>query len=141
MKTGKFWLAVLAGGVVANIFDFLLHGMILQNAYYGAMPELFNQEANPAWFIFGEFVAVFVFVWVYDKVYGSFGGGLKGGLMYGLYAAVLVNFPTWLFMSVFIKGFPYVLAWIWILSGIGWGVVLGAVVGAMYKKGEAAPAV
>lgn len=136
MKSGKFWLAVLVSGVVVNILDFVLHGMILQNAYYGKMPEVFNPPGNPVWFIIGDFVTMLVFTWVYDKVYRSFWGGAKGGAMFGLYAGVLESFPTWIFMHLVIKGFPYSLSWIWTINGIMWGVIAGAVVGAIYKKAE-----
>jgi D-alanyl-lipoteichoic acid acyltransferase DltB (MBOAT superfamily) len=85
-------------------------------------------------------VAALVFVWVYDRVYGSFGGGWKGGATYGLFAGILVNFPTWLFMNLVLEGFPYGLAWIWTIVGVVYGVILGAVAGALYKK-EAAPAI
>jgi len=33
MKSGKFWLAVLVGGVAANVFDGVLHGVILSSYY------------------------------------------------------------------------------------------------------------
>ncbi len=134
MKSGKFWLAVIAGGFVLNVLDFLLHGLILQNAYYAKLTDVFNQGGSPAPFIIGDFVVAFVYAWVYDKVYGSFGGGLNGGSMFGLYAGVLTSFPTWLFMHLVIQGFPYDLAWIWTLNGIVWSVILGAVLGTIYKK-------
>jgi hypothetical protein len=72
MKTSRFWIAVAVGGVVANIFDYVVHGMILENAYYSKMTELMNQMANPTWYVVGDFVAVFVLAWVFDKVGGSF---------------------------------------------------------------------
>ncbi len=139
MKSGKFWLAVLAAGVVVNVYDFVMHGMILGNTYK-SMPEVFNQTENPTWFIVGDFVAVLVFAWFYDKVYASFGGGTMGGLMYGLYAGVLVSFPTWIFNHLIFAGFPYGMAWQITLLNIIWGVIAGAVLGAIYKKGTVASA-
>ena len=140
MKSSKFWIAVVAAGVVANVFDYVVHGMILQNAYYSKMTDLMNQGGNPTWFVVGDFIAVLVLAWVYDKVYGTFGGGPKGGAMFGLYAGVLVNFPAGIFFHLMFKGFPYSLSWVWIILGIIFYVIVGAVLGAMYKKGEPAPA-
>ena len=134
MKNSKFWIAVVAAGVAVNAFDFVVHGMVLQNAYYSKMADLFNQPGNPVWFIVGDFVAIFVFAWVYDKVYGSFGGGWNAGAMYGLYVGVLVNFPAGIFFHLMFKGFSYALSWIWMIVGIIWYVVAGAILGVLYKK-------
>jgi len=139
MNVKKLLLATLVVGIVANVLDFIVHGQILAGAYYSQLTSLFRQDIPMAWFIIGDFVAALVFVWVYDRVYGSFGGGSKGGATYGLYAGVLVNFPTWLFAAGMYVGFPYGLGWIWVIWGIIYMVILGAVAGVMYKK-EAAPA-
>jgi hypothetical protein len=133
MNAKKLLLAAGAGGVVGNIIDFIVHGMILRGQY-AAHPEVFRQVEAPTWFIIGDFVAALVFVWVYDRVYGSFGGGPKGGATFGLYAGILVNFPTMLFMHLVFDGFSYGMAWAWIIVGILWGVVVGAAIGAVYKK-------
>ena len=139
MNVKKLLLATVVLGIVANILDYIVHGQILTNAYYSKMPSLFNANPPMGWFIFGDFVIALVFVWVYDRVYGSFGGGPKGGATYGFYAGVLVNFPTWLYNAGVYVGFPYALSWIWVIWGIIYAVVLGAVAGAVYKK-EGPPA-
>lgn len=134
MNWKKLLLASLVVGVVMNIVDFVVQGQILQNAYYSRLTSLFRADAPMHWLIVGGFVGAFVFVWIYDRVYASFGGGPKGGATYGLYAGILVNFPTWIFMNLLIVGFPYSLAWIWTIYGVVWGVIAGAVAGAAYKK-------
>jgi hypothetical protein len=134
MNVLKFLIAALVVGVVMNVLDFVVHGMILQGAYYSQLTGLFRQDAPMAWFIIGDFVVALVFVWVYDRVHGSFGGGWKGGATYGLFAGILVNFPTWLFANLMYVGFPYSLAWILTIYGILWTVIAGAVAGMLYKK-------
>jgi hypothetical protein len=134
MNVKKFIPAALAVGVAVNVFDYIVHGQILQGPVYSQLTTLMRADTPMYWLVIGDFVAAFVFVWVYDRVYGSFGGGPKGGAMYGLYAGILVNFPTWIFGHLLINGFTYGLAWIWTIVGILWGVVGGAVAGAMYKK-------
>ena len=140
MKNSKFWIAVAASGVVLNIVDFLLQGMIMNDLYYSRHPDVFNQMANPVWFIIGDFITVFVLAWVYNKVSGSFSSGWKGGAIYGLYAGILVNFPTWIFLHIFLKGFSYKYAWFSTIYGIVWTVIAGAVVAGIYKKSITASA-
>jgi hypothetical protein len=139
MNVKKLLLATLVVGVAANVLDYIVHGQILSGPYYSQLTSLFRQDMPMAWLIIGDFVWALVFVWVYSRVYSSFSGGAKGGATYGLYAGILLNFPANLFMNVMFVGFPYGLAWIWVIWGIISAVIYGAVAGAIYKK-EAAPA-
>jgi hypothetical protein len=138
MKSGKFWLAVLVGGVVANILDYIVWNLWLSPTYMRANTALFRQDTNVAWYIIGDFVAVFVFAWIYDKVAGSFGTTVKHGATAGLYLGIFMSFPTFIFMNLMFNGFPYGLSWIMTIYSIVWYVILGAVVAAMMKKGAAA---
>jgi hypothetical protein len=138
MNYKKFLLAFLVAGVVMNILDFIMHGMILRSTYQ-ANPTLFNQPGTfKGWFIFGDFVAMAVFVLVYNKVFDSFGGGVRGGLIYGLYAGVLMSFPGMIFLHLIFAGFPYSLSWIWTIYFIVAYAILGIVVGVLYKESKAA---
>ena len=138
MKSSKFWIAVAVSGVVMNIVDFVLQGMVMMNMYYAKHTDVFLDTSNPVWFIVGDFVTVFVLAWVYDKVAASFNAGWKGGAMYGLYAGVLVNFPTWIIARLMLRGISYKFAWFSTIYGIVWSVIAAAVIAALYKKGEAA---
>ena len=133
MNVRKFIVAVLGVGVVMNVFDFVVQGMILQNAVYSKIP-LLNQNLPIKWLIIADFVAALVLVWVYVRVSGSFGAGVNGGAQFGFYAGVLVNFPTWIICSLTMNGFPYYLAWVSTVVGIIWCIIAGAVTGALYKK-------
>ena len=140
MKSSKFWIAVLASGVVMNVVDFVVQGMMMVNMYYSKHTEVFSVTANPIWYIIGDFVAVFVLAWVYDKVSGSFSPGMKGGAMYGLYVGILVNFPTWIFAHLMIKGYSYKFAWFSTIYGIVWTVLAAAIIASLYKKSAPASA-
>ena len=138
MKSGKFWIGVGVSGLVMNIVDFVLLGIVMTNLYYSKHADVFLDTSNPVWLIVGDFVTVFVLAWVYDKVAGSFSKGWKGGALYGLYAGVLINFPTWILMHLTVRGFSYKYAWFSTIYGIAWSAIAAAVVAALYKKGEPA---
>ena len=138
MKSGKFWLAVLVAGIVVNILDAIVMGGLFKSTMEGIesmRPDMHNQVP---WFIVGDFLFVLVLAWFYDRAYGSFSGGAKGGATFGLYAGVICNFPLWLFLHLMFKGFPYGFSWMMTVYGILWGVIAGAVLGALYKKPMAA---
>lgn len=134
MNLKRFLMAGLAGGVVGNVLDYVVHGQILTAKYYSQMPSLFRQDTPIPWFLGGTFVAALVLAWVWAKVHASFGSGAKGGALGGLYAGVLIYFPSQIFMHLMFVGFPYALSWIWTIYGILWTVVVGAVIGALYKE-------
>ncbi|MBF8247871.1 MAG: hypothetical protein HW374_671 [Bacteroidetes bacterium] len=136
MKSGKFWMAVVAAGVAASVIDFVLHGLILSGAYYVKLTDLFVQEGSPTFFVLGDFVAMLVLAFVYDKVSASFEKGWKGGALFGAYAGLLITFPGAIFYHLMFKGFPYSLSWIWIVTGVIAYAINGAVLAAVYKKGE-----
>ncbi|MGA9407604.1 MAG: hypothetical protein WBW71_10770 [Bacteroidota bacterium] len=141
MKNSKFWLAVGVAGVALNILDIILQGMVMQNLYYAKHADVFNQATNPVWFVVGDFLSIFILVWVYDKVAGSFSSGWKGGAMFGLYTGILINFPTWIFVHLWLlKGFSYHFAWFSTIYGIVWTVIAGALIAIIYKKAPTAPA-
>lgn len=134
MNVKKFIVAVVGVGVVMNVFDFVVNGLILQKALYANLPSLLRQELPIPWLVIADFVAALVLVWVYVRVSDSFSAGAKGGAEFGLYAGVLVNFPTWIIAHLVFVGFPYSLSWTWTIVGIIWGVIAGAVAGVLYKK-------
>jgi hypothetical protein len=134
MKNGRFWLAVLVAGVVCNAIDFVGQGQLLAHAYYSKMGDVMKMDTPVQWFVLGDFVAVLVLAWVYDKVWTAFGGGLKGGAICGLYLGVFASFPTFHFVFLMFKGYPYPLAWINTLYGIVWYVIAGAILAAVMKK-------
>jgi len=134
MNVRKFIVAVVGVGVVMNVFDFVVNGIILQKAVYAKLPNLLRQDMSIPWLVIGDFIAALVLVWVYVRVSGSFDAGAKGGAQFGFYAGVLINFPTWIMAHLFFVGFPYHLSWTWTVMGILWCVIAGAVAGALYKK-------
>jgi hypothetical protein len=64
MNVKKLLIASVVLGVVWNVLDFLVHGMLLQGMYYSKLPGLFRADVSPGYFVLGDFVAALVFVWV-----------------------------------------------------------------------------
>lgn len=132
MNVGKLLSATAVVGIVVNVFDYVLHDMILSGVIYDGLADVLREDVSIVAIVAAEFVAALVFVWVYDKVRGSFDSGMAGGAVFGLYAGILVAFPAFIFDHLLLAGFTYGLAWTWTLSGIAWGVIAGATAGMMY---------
>ncbi len=131
MNVKKLLIAFLAVGVVMNIIDYVMFTVIMKESI--AANPILRQDASPVWFIIIDFVSALVVVWVFDKVRGSFKAGVAGGALYGFYAGVLLNFPTWIGLSLIIKGFEYKQAWFWTGYGVIWMLIAGCIAGFIYK--------
>lgn len=140
MNVKKLLIAALVVGVVLNVYDFVVHGVLLRGTYE-SLPDLFKQGGSVTGFVIGDFVFALVFVWFYNRVSSSFGGGAANGAKFGFYVGVLLGFPAQLFSQMMFVGFPYTLAWEWVASAIVVGVLAGATAGAVYGTEAKAPAI
>ena len=124
-------VAGIAAGVLYLVFSMFLMGPIL-GSYLVGVPGM---NANPAtmWVVVGELCGGLVLAAVYARTRSIFGVGLKGGATYGVYAAVLVHFPLWLQMSVYV-GWPYGAAWAMTIAGLVLTTIAGALIGLVYEK-------
>ena len=126
-------MVLLVAGIVAAVWyvvwDMFLMGPIL-GSYLAGVPGM---NANPAtmWVVIGDLVACLVLAAVYARTRSIFGVGVKGGATYGVYAGVLINFPMWLFMSVYL-GWPYGTAWVMTIAAILYTTVAGGLIGMVY---------
>ena len=126
---------MVVGGIVVNILDMLVQGMLFQNIFYKNM-TMMRMDVNPFWYIILDFLAVIVFAWFYDRVYNSFNGGVEGGMKYGVMYGIVTSVPTTFFPHLMYEGFPYALVWASIVYAVLWGAILGSIVGKFYKKEE-----
>jgi len=133
MHLKKLILAAFVAGVTINLLDFFVHGMLFENMYYSQVP-LFRRDNTIPFLVLGDFMKGLVFVWVYDRVRGSFASGAAGGAAFGLYAGVLVQFPSNIFLHLLIRDFPYGLTWAWTVYGVVLFVIVGALVGAIDRR-------
>lgn len=128
MTRKQLALSIVAGGIVANVLDFIAHGLVM-GGVYAERTALFRTDGSLLWLNLGDFVSVAVFVWVYQRVRTCFRGGAAGGATFGLYAGVLIGFPTHVFLNLVIVDFGLGLALAWTVHEIVWTVTVGAVVG------------
>jgi hypothetical protein len=126
----KFLAASLAVFVFYFLWDKFLVGPVLG----AAMASIPGAVAEPSmqWVVLGDLFAAMVLTGLYARTRSIFGATPMGGATYGVYAGLLVNFPTWLFMSAYFS-WPYKAAWHATLVLIVVTVVAGAVMGAVYQ--------
>jgi len=126
----KYLAASLAVFVWILIWDNFLGALVMGSAL-SAIPGMLP-EYSKLWETVGDLFAALVVTGLYARVRSVFGTGLAGGATYGVYAGLLANFPTWLFMTVY-AGWPYGATWILTIVGVGLFVVYGAIMGFVYQ--------
>ena len=130
MQFTKFVTAVLVLFAWGFLFDKFLSPTVMGSSMSGIPGVVVPQMM---WLIIGGLVGSAVLVWVYEKVQGSFGSGAKSGAMFGLYTGILMNFPLWLYFTLYVA-WPYRAMWHFTLVNIALMVINGAVIGLVYEK-------
>lgn len=130
-------VAAIVAGVWYVVFDMFLIGPVL-GSFLAQIPGI-NPTPPMMWVVIGDFMAALVQAGVYMRTRSVFGVGARNGAVYGVYAGVLVNFPIWLFMSVYVA-WPYGAAWALTVAGIVITTVGGALMGLVIEKMGAAKA-
>ena len=131
MQLSKALPAIVLVFIWNLVFDNFLQGLLL-GSVMAQIPGM-TGEYSVLWQSVANLFGAIVLVWVYDRVRGAFAGGLSGGAVFGFYAGVLINFPTWLYMTVY-AGWPYKGTWYATLVLVVATVVSGALAGLAYEK-------
>ena len=129
----KYLAAALAVLVWLLVFDNFPVPVLMGSAL-AQIPGM-QADYSKLWETVGDLCAALVLTGLYARVRGVFGATPKGGAVYGVYAGLLVNFPTWLFMTVY-AGWPYGATWHITLILVAATIVAGAVMGAVYQTME-----
>jgi len=132
MNWGKVLLTGLVGGIVVNIYEFIMHGMIMRGTYESY--EVFAREpASPLWFVLLAVIIGIAGAMIFAKTRAAWGPGTKGGLVFGAFVGIIAFFAQF-YYPLTIAGFPYYLAWCWGgIAFIGW-LVFGAVASFFIKE-------
>lgn len=131
MNWGRVLIAGVVAGIVVNLVDFVLHGMIMSSTY--TEYSVFTQEqANPLWFfVIAILIGIFATA-LFAKTRDCWAEGIKGGLTYGFFLGLVFFFQPF-YNPLVLEGFPYYLSWCW--GGINMidALVFGLVIGGLYK--------
>jgi hypothetical protein len=127
----KAILAGVVGGIVVNIYDFLMHGYVMASTYE-KFPIFDVEPANPVWFfVVAVMMGIFGAV-LFARTRSAWPAGVKGGATFGFFLGLVAYFAGF-YNPLVLNGFPYYLAWCWGgINLIGW-VIFGVVAGAIYK--------
>lgn len=137
MNWKQFVIAVIVALVALGVMDYLINVVILGDAYESLMGTIFRTEedmCSKMWAMYiGEFIFVLMFVWIYT--YGVRGRGIMEGFRYGIYIGLLYmpisSLAMWAMLPV--SGW---LAWMWMIFGLIEMIILGLIVGAIYKTAK-----
>jgi hypothetical protein len=135
MQMDRILKTTVALTVLALAFDYVAMNFVL-GGYLATLPFLdTSSSAFSMWGIVGYIVSALVWTLVYDRVRSNFAATAGGGMQFGFYAGLLMNFPTWLFVSNYVKDWPYHAGWVWVCWGIVYALIAGAVTGIVYNMG------
>jgi hypothetical protein len=136
MNMRRILVGTIVLGIVGNALDYVL-GNYVFGAAWAAIPSI-NATPPLMWPIIGDFCAAFMFMLMWDRFSASVGSGASAGFKLGLFAGAFVNFPMTLMWSIYVKDFPYGLAWEMVIVGTIWYGILGAVAAMLDGKSAAA---
>lgn len=126
-------LGGLVAGIVGNIADFVLHGVLLANTYKQYSQVFAQQEANPAKFALVSVMICLLIAVLFAKTRNMWAASWKGGATFGAFFGMAVFFKNFYYPMV-IDGFPYHLAWCWGGIDLINAVLVGAVLGVLIRR-------
>ncbi|MDP1678049.1 MAG: hypothetical protein Q8L88_14425 [Bacteroidota bacterium] len=135
----KVLIGTVAVFIAMNAFDYVVHGMILAEAYK-ATANLWRPDMQSMMWIYSviSLVSAFFFSFIFSK--GFEGKGIAEGARYGLYIGIWMSigmaYGTYAMIAI-----PYAMAMQWFLYGIVGYVLYGIILALVFgKKTEATPA-
>jgi len=139
INVGRVLLGGLIAGVVLNIGESLLNGVVLANDMKAEFDRLRLPDPGGVFIakaVVATFVLGIVIVYIYAAIRSQFGPGVKTAIYAGLFAW----FCYYVYAAVIQTGLGFVSARLAIIGAV-WGLVeysLGAIAGAwLYKEAEA----
>lgn len=132
MNWTRIALAGVAAGVVTNVCEFIVHGLLMAATYEG-LPEVFEQtQASPLYFLAIAIGMALAMAALYARTRSCWPSGVKGGATLGFFVGLFLFFADF-YYPLIIAEFPYYLAWCWGASSILFAVITGSVVSLVYK--------
>ncbi len=140
MKYSKLAIASLAVAFVLWIFDFIVHGVILEPSYKATADAWRPEEEMMKWYpltipCYLLFAIGFTVIWALG--FASKRGGVKSGALYGLLMGICGT--SGVMMGFVYSPTPSLFFFPWLISGLLSGVLAGVVVNYAYKLPPRAP--
>ena len=130
----RFTAAFAAAYIFLFLWGWLLNGVVLKDIY-AQTPNLWRPQSEMMslfhWIIIGQALVVFSFVMIYAS--GFAGGGVIAGIQLGVLLEIAAIGMRMGFYAV--QPFPGKLILYGSVSGIIEMIIVGAIVGAIYKPG------
>jgi hypothetical protein len=124
-------LAVLAAFICWVVLDFVIHGILLRQAY-GETAGLWRpmEEMKMGLMYLVTFISCLAFVLIYALLVGKkgLGTGVAYGCLFGLGAGISMGYGTYSVQPI-----PYMMALSWFLGTLVEGTLAGLIVGAIVK--------
>ena len=130
----RFIVAFLAADIFIFFWGWLLNGVLLKDVY-AQTPNLWRSQSEMMslfhWIIIGQALVVFAFVMIYAS--GFAGGGVIAGIRLGLLLEIAA---IGMRMGIYaVQPFPGKLIVYGSVGGLVEMIIVGAIVGAIYKPG------
>jgi hypothetical protein len=124
--------AALSIFILWNVVDFIVHGVILKNAYE-ATASLWRpmEEMKMGLMYFTVLISTIVFVAIYKRLVSnkSMGNAIQYGALFGFGAGVTMGYGSYAFMPI-----PYSMALTWFLDVFIRTILAGLLLGLIVKK-------
>jgi hypothetical protein len=131
----KFILAFIAAYMFLFLWGWLLNGVFLKDVY-AETPNLWRTQSEMLslfhWIILGQALVVFAFVMIYAS--GFAGGGVRAGIQLGILLEIAAIGMRMGFYAV--QPLPGKLVIYGSVSGLIEMIIVGAIVGTIYKPGS-----
>ena len=128
----RFILAFIAAYIFIFVWGWLLNGVFLKDIY-AQTPNLWRQQSEMIslfhWIIIGQALIVFAFIMIYASDFA--GGGVIAGIQLGVLVEIAAIGMRMGFYAV--QPIPGKLIFYGSVSGIIEMIIVGAIVGAIYK--------
>ena len=136
MNVKRFVSAVIVVFIAFQIFDYIIHGIILAPAYQKLESIWRPEMMSKMWIMYiTSLILSLLFVYIFTKGYEA--RGIGEGIRYGLLIGLLMN-VVGVFNQYVVYPIPFALAIQWFIYGTIEFVICGIIAALIYKpkKGE-----
>jgi hypothetical protein len=135
MNVKRWLIASIVAFVAFAIMEWILHSVILASAYM-AKPEYWLPEVLMRQRVWSRYVGYLIYAGMLTLIYikGYEGKpGLGEGFRFGLYVGFFTAIPRF-FVEYAVMPYPASISVSWLIAGLVESVILGLIVGALYKN-------